>query len=308
MPNVSAKMVKTLREKTGVGMMDCKRALLETDGDVEAAVDWLRKKGIASAAKKSGRVASEGLIGIAINGGNGAIVEINAETDFVARNEVFQGFVSKVAETALGESGGGIEALQQASLGEGRTIAETLTELVTTIGENLGLRRERVLRVEPGIVASYIHNAIASNLGKIGVLVALESTGDAEKLRRLGKTLAMHIAAANPQAITLDGLDADALSREREILSEQARQSGKPEEIIAKMVEGRLRKYYEEVVLLEQTFVVDGETKVANLIEEAAKDIGAPVRVAGFIRFMLGEGVERKESDFASEVAAQLGN
>jgi len=308
MPNVSATMVKTLREKTGVGMMDCKRALLETDGDVEAAVDWLRKKGIASAAKKSGRIASEGLIGIAINGGNGAIVEINAETDFVARNKVFQGFVSKVAETALGESGSGIEALQQASLGKGKTIAETLTELVTTIGENLDLRREGVLRVEPGIVASYIHNAIASNLGKIGVLVALESTGDTEKLGRLGNTLAMHIAAANPQSVTLDGLDADALSREREILSEQARQSGKPEEIIAKMVEGRLRKYYEEVVLLEQTFVVDGETKVVDLIEEAAKDIGAPVRVAGFIRFMLGEGVERKESDFASEVAAQLGN
>lgn len=308
MPDISAKMVKELREKTGVGMMDCKRALLETDADVEAAVDWLRKKGIASAAKKAGRVASEGLIGIAIDGGNGAIVEINAETDFVARNEVFQAFVSQVAETALGESGNGIEALQQAKLDGGGTIAEKLTELVTTIGENLGLRREAVLRVEPGIVAPYIHNAITSNLGKIGVLVALESTGDTEKLRSLGKSLAMHIAAANPQAVTLDGLDADALSRERDVLSEQARQSGKPEEIIAKMVEGRLRKYYEEVVLLEQVFVVDGETKVANVIEEAAKDIGAPVRVAGFIRFVLGEGVERKESDFASEVAAQLGN
>ncbi len=308
MPDISAKMVKELREKTGVGMMDCKRALLETDADVEAAVDWLRKKGIASAAKKADRVASEGLIGIAIDGGNGAIVEINAETDFVARNEVFQAFVSEVAETALGESSGGIEGLQQAKLDGGGTIAEKLTELVTTIGENLGLRREGVLRVEQGIVASYIHNAITSNLGKIGVLVALESTGDTEKLRSLGKSLAMHIAAANPQAVTLDGLDADALSRERDVLSEQARQSGKPEEIIGKMVEGRLRKYYEEVVLLEQTFVVDGETKVANVIEEAEKDIGAPVRVASFIRFVLGEGVERKESDFASEVAAQLGD
>jgi len=308
MPEITAQMVKTLREKTGVGMMDCKKALGETGGDLEAAVDWLRKKGIASAAKKAGRVASEGLIGIATDGGSGAMVEINAETDFVARNEVFQAFVERVAETALGGSGGGIDELLQASLAEGGTVAEKLTELVTTIGENLTLRREAVLRIAPGVVTSYIHNATTPNLGKIGVLLALESAGDAEKLVALGKQLAMHVAATNPQAIATDGLDPADLARERDVLSEQARQSGKPEEIIAKMVEGRLRKYYEEVVLLEQTFVVDGETKVAKIIEAAEKDIGAPIKVAGFVRFALGEGVERKESDFAAEVAAQLGN
>ncbi|MGB1547339.1 MAG: translation elongation factor Ts [Alphaproteobacteria bacterium] len=306
MTEITAQMVKALREKTGVGMMDCKRALAETGGDMEAAVDWLRKQGIASAAKKAGRVAAEGLVGIATGENGGAIVEVNAETDFVARNETFQAFVQTVAKVALESGGKGLEALKETVLPEGGSVGETLTELVATIGENMTLRREAVLRVEPGVVASYMHNAVAPDLGKIGVLVALESTGDAEKLQALGKQIAMHVAAANPQAVTVEGIDPADLARERDVLSEQARVSGKPEEIIAKMVEGRLRKYYEEVVLLEQTFVIDGETKVAKVVAAAEKDIGAPVKVVGFVRFALGEGLERKDEDFAAEVAAQL--
>lgn len=308
MPEITAQMVKTLREKTGVGMMDCKRALAEVDGDLEAAVDWLRKQGIAAAAKKAGRTAAEGLVGIATDAGGGALVEVNAETDFVARNETFQGFVQTVAEAALEADSPGIDALEKASLAEGGTIGERLTELVATIGENLTLRRQGVLRVSPGIVASYVHNAVTPSLGKIGVLVALESPGDAEKLSAFGKQLAMHVAASNPQVVTIEAIDPADLARERDVLSGQARASGKPEEIIEKMVEGRLRKYYEDVVLLDQTFVIDGETKVAKALEAAEKEIDAPIRVAGFIRFALGEGVERKESDFAAEVAAQLGD
>ncbi|MCE2510093.1 MAG: elongation factor Ts [Alphaproteobacteria bacterium] len=308
MPEITAQMVKALREKTGVGMMDCKRALAETGGDMEAAVDWLRKQGIASAAKKAGRVAAEGLVGIATDAAGGALVEVNAETDFVARNETFQGFVQTVAETALKSGGDGIDALADARLAEGGTIAEKLTELVATIGENMALRREDVLRVEPGVVASYMHNAVTPNLGKIGVLVALESAGDTDKLLAFGRQLAMHVAASSPQAVTVEALDPADLAREREVLAGQARASGKPDEIIEKMVEGRLRKFYEEVVLLEQTFVIDGETKVAKAVAAAEKDVGAPIRVAGFVRFALGEGLERKDSDFAAEVAAQLGD
>lgn len=308
MPEITAQMVKTLREKTGVGMMDCKCALTEVAGDMEAAVDWLRKQDIATAAKKAGLVAAEGLVGIATGAGGGALVEVNAETDFVARNETFQGFVQAVAETVLEAGSAGIDALEKASLAQGGTIGERLNELVATIGENLTLRREGVLRVSPGIVASYMHNAVAPSLGKIGVLVALESTGDPEKLDAFGRQLAMHVAASNPQVVTIEAIDPADLAREREVLSAQARASGKPEEIIEKMVKGRLRKYYEEVALLEQTFVFDGETKVAKALEAAEKEVGAPIQVAGFLRFALGEGLERKASDFAAEVAAQLGD
>ncbi|MEW5703379.1 MAG: translation elongation factor Ts [Pseudomonadota bacterium] len=307
MPEISAQLVKTLRDRTGAGMMDCKKALAEVSGDLEAAIDWLRKKGIAAAAKKAGRVAAEGLIGIATGPGGGAMVEVNAETDFVARNETFQDFVRSVAELALATGGVGIETLQKTRLPEGKTVGDKLIELVATIGENMTLRREGMLKVEPGVVVAYVHNAAAPNLGKIGVLVALESTGEAAKLQAFGKQLAMHVAAANPQSVTIEGIDPATLERERGVLAEQARTSGKSEEIVAKMVEGRLRKFYEEAVLLEQTFILDGESKVGKTIQAAEREIGAPIRVAGFIRFVLGEGIERRESDFAAEVAAQLG-
>lgn len=307
MTQITAGQVKELREKTGAGMMDCKKALAEVSGDLEAAIDWLRKKGIAAAAKKAGRVAAEGLIGIATGPGGGAMVEVNAETDFVARNETFQDFVRSVAELALATGGVGIETLQKTRLPEGKTVGDKLIELVATIGENMTLRREGVLKVEPGVVVAYVHNAAAPNLGKIGVLVALESTGEAAKLQAFGKQLAMHVAAANPQSVTIEGIDPATLERERGVLAEQARTSGKSEEIVAKMVEGRLRKFYEEAVLLEQTFILDGESKVGKTIQAAEREIGAPIRIAGFIRFVLGEGIERRESDFAAEVAAQLG-
>jgi elongation factor Ts len=298
--------VKDLREKTGAGMMDCKKALGETKGDLEAAVDWLRKKGLAAAAKKAGRVAAEGLVGVHAEGKKGALVEVNAETDFVARNEQFQAFVRTVAKLAL-DQGSDVDALgRQTYPGEGKPVAEKLTQLIATIGENMALRRTVALSVPNGVVASYMHNQAAPGLGKIGVLVALESTADAGKLAQLGKQLAMHVAAANPQALTVADIDPKTLERERAVLAEQARASGKPEEIVAKMVEGRLRKYYEEVVLLEQTYVVDGESRVKAVIEAAVKSLGAPVRIAGFARMALGEGIEREQKDFAAEVAAQL--
>jgi elongation factor Ts len=306
MAEVSAALVKDLREKTGAGMMDCKKALGETKGDLEAAVDWLRKKGLAAAAKKAGRVAAEGLVGVHAEGKKGALVEVNAETDFVARNEQFQAFVRTVAKLAL-DQGSDVEALgRQTYPGEGKPVAEKLTQLIATIGENMALRRTVALSVPNGVVASYMHNQAAPGLGKIGVLVALESTADAGKLAQLGKQLAMHVAAANPQALTVADIDPKTLERERAVLAEQARASGKPEEIVAKMVEGRLRKYYEEVVLLEQTYVVDGESRVKAVIEAAVKALGAPVRIAGFARMALGEGIEREQKDFAAEVAAQL--
>ena len=308
MADVSAALVKELRDKTGAGMMDCKKALGETAGDLEQAVDWLRKKGLAAAAKKAGRVAAEGLVGVVAEGPRGAVVEVNAETDFVARNEQFQDFVRKVTAIAAAK-GADIAALaQQAYPGEGKSVAEKLTQLIATIGENMNLRRATEVRVGQGIVASYVHNATAPGLGKIGVLVGLESTGDKEKLMALGKQLAMHVAAANPQALSIADVDPKQLDRERAILAEQARASGKPEEIIAKMVEGRLRKYYEDVVLLEQLYVVDGESRVKQVIEQAAKTVGAPVKMTGFVRMALGEGIEREQKDFAAEVAAQLGH
>jgi elongation factor Ts len=302
MTEVTATMVKDLREKTGAGMMDCKKALNEAAGDMEAAVDWLRKKGLSAAAKKAGRVAAEGLVAVAADGKKAAIVEVNAETDFVARNDSFQVFALETAKIAL-TSGADIEGLKkQAYQGKG-SVEETLTNLVATIGEHMSLRRVAQLSVPNGIVASYIHNALAPNLGKIGVLVALESTGDVAKLAELGKQLAMHVAAARPEALTVADVDQKAVARERDILTEQAKASGKPDAIIAKMVEGRIRKYYEEVVLVEQVYVVDGETRVAQVIENAAKTVGAPVRLAGFVRYQLGEGIEKSADDFAAEVA-----
>ncbi len=306
MPEVSAALVKELRDKTGAGMMDCKRALGDSGGDIEAAVDWLRKKGLAAAAKKSGRVAAEGLVGVATRDLAGAVVEVNSETDFVARNELFQAFVRAVGVLALGTAGD-VEALKEAPYpGTGRSVAGELTELVGRIGENLVLRRAQRLVVTRGVVASYMHNSLAPGLGKIGVLVGLESAAAGEALAALGRQLAMHVAAANPLYLDIAAVPAAALERERAVLREQAKASAKTEAIVEKMVEGRLRKFYEETVLLEQIFVIDGERRVGKVIEAAAKEAGAPIRVAGFVRFALGEGIERPSTDFAAEVGAQV--
>jgi elongation factor Ts len=303
MAEITAGLVKELREKTGAGMMDCKRALGDTNGDIEGAVDWLRKKGLAAAAKKAGRVAAEGLVGVATRGPAGAVVEVNSETDFVARNDLFQGFVRTVAGLAVAGNGD-VEALRQAEYpGTGRTVEGELAELVARIGENLVLRRAQRLAVGNGLVASYAHNTLAPGLGKIGVLVALESEADGEALASLGRQLAMHVAAANPRYLGTASVPASALDREREVLREQARGSGKAEAIVERMVEGRLRKFYEETVLLEQIFVIDNESKVAQIVEAAAKAAGKPIKVTGFVRFQLGEGVERPPSDFTAEVA-----
>lgn len=306
MAEITAALVKELREKTGAGMMDCKMALKETGGDLEAAVDFLRKKGLAAAAKKAGRVAAQGLIGVAAEGNRGALVEVNSETDFVARNEKFQAFVSATAKLAL-DASGDLKALKAMTYpGAGRTVEEELTQLIAVIGENLNLRRTAALSVDPGVIGAYMHNQVAPGLGTIGVIVGLESSAD---VALLGKQLAMHVAATAPQAIDSDGVDAAALERERNVLAEQARASGKSEEIIDKMVEGRLRKFYEEVCLLDQTFVIDGESKVRKVLEQAGKDLGGTVRVSGYFRFQLGEGVDRGSDgpgDFAAEVAAQL--
>ncbi|MEJ2121721.1 MAG: translation elongation factor Ts [Alphaproteobacteria bacterium] len=307
MAEITAALVKQLREKTGAGMMDCKKALSETDGDIEGATDWLRTKGLAAAAKKAGRVAAEGLVGVSIEGDTGSVVEVNSETDFVARNDAFQDFVRNVTQLGLA-AGGDLEALKAADYpGSGRSVADELTEMIATIGENMGLRRAASLSAEGGVLASYTHAAASPGLGKIGVLVALKSSGDADKLAAFGKQLAMHIAATNPQSVAVADLDSAVVEREREVLKEQAIESGKPPEIAEKMVEGRLRKFYEEVVLLEQTFVIDNETKISKAVEAAAADAGAPVEVTGFVRFALGEGIEREESDFASEVAEMTG-
>jgi elongation factor Ts len=306
MAEVTAALVKELRDKTGAGMMDCKRALGDSGGDIEAAVDWLRKKGLAAAAKKSGRIAAEGLVGVATRGAAGAVVEVNSETDFVARNELFQAFVRTVAALAIGGNGD-IEALKEMPYpGTGRTVAAELSELVGRIGENLVLRRVERLAVGQGLVASYMHNSLAPGLGKIGVLVALESEAAGEALAKLGRQLAMHVAAANPLYLDIAAVPAAALDRERAVLREQAKGSGKTEAIVERMVEGRLRKFYEEVVLLEQVFVIDGESRVGKVVEAAAKAAGKSIRVAAFARFALGEGIERPTSDFAAEVGAQL--
>lgn len=308
MAEITAGLVKQLRDKTGAGMMDCKKALTETEGAMEDAVIWLRKKGLAAAAKKAGRVAAEGLVAMHVDGTTGALVEVNAETDFVARNESFQAFAAEAASIAL-KTGGDVETLKAAEYpGKGHSVEEELTALVARIGENMVLRRSATLSVGSGLVCGYMHNQAAPDLGKIGVLVGLESSLPAESLAEIGKQLAMHVAAAAPQALRVEDVDASALDNERAILADQARASGKPEEIIDKMVEGRLRKYYEEIVLLEQLWVLDGKTKVSKAVEDAAKAAGGTVTVTGYCRFALGEGIEREESDFAAEVAAQLGN
>jgi elongation factor Ts len=304
MAEITAALVKELREKSGAGMMDCKKALAETAGVMDDAIDWLRKKGLSAAAKKSGRVAAEGLIGVTVDGVSGAAIEVNAETDFVARNTTFQGYVTAAANAVL-SGGDELEALKALPFPESsRTYAEELTHLVATIGENMNLRRAKRISVSDGIVASYIHSALTPGLGKIGVLVALESTGDKAKLLELGKQIAMHVAAARPEALDIADVDSSALDRERAVLADQARASGKPEEIITKMVEGRIRKYYEEVVLLEQIFVVDQETKIRKVVENAGKSVGAPVKLTAFVRFQLGEGIEKEATDFAAEVAS----
>ena len=301
MADVTAALVKELREKTGAGMMDCKRALSETDANLEAAVDWLRKKGLAAAAKKSGRVAAEGLVGVATMVNKGAIVEVNAETDFVARNETFQAFVQTVAKLAL-EIGEDVEALKAAAFpGSGRTVADELTHMVATIGENMTIRRARVLTVTSGVVASYVHQALKPGLGKIGVLAAMESASELDGLELLGRQIGMHVAATQPLALDIDGVDTAALEREKAVLTEQARASGKPEDIIEKMVLGRIRKYYEEVVLLEQVWVHDGESRVKAVAKKAG------VTLTGFVRYALGEGIEKQSGDFAAEVAAAAG-
>jgi elongation factor Ts len=289
-------------------MMDCKTALAETNGDMEAAIDWLRKKGLSQAAKKSSRVAAEGLVGVATVGNAGAAIEINAETDFVARNVLFQDFVETASKIAL-EVKGDVEVLKgKPHPGESRTVAEQLTHLIATIGENMAIRRAAALAVEKGAVASYVHTAVRPGLGRIGVLVALESTGDQEKVAALGKQIAMHVAAANPQFMTVADVDAASLEREKAIYRDQAAASGKPADIVEKMVQGRVRKYYEEVVLTEQAYIMDDKSKVSQAIEKAGKEIGAPVKLAGFIRFGLGEGIQKEEKDFAAEVAAVAGN
>lgn len=306
MAEITAALVKELREVTGAGMMDCKRALNENDGDIQVSVDWLRSQGLAAAAKKSGRVASEGLVGVTASGTKGAIIELNAETDFVARNASFQNVAEAIVKIAL-DSNGNIEALKMAEYPGGGTIAEQLTQQISTIGENMDLRRSAIIEVENGIVSSYMHNAMKPGLGKIGVLVALESTGDTAALDALGKQVAMHVAAANPLVLTRDDVGQAELDREKAILVEQARESGKPEEIIEKMVEGRLRKYYEEICLLEQAFVIDPDNTVGKAVDAAVAAVGAPINVKGFVRFALGDGVDKEDEDFAAEVAAVSG-
>ena len=305
MMSVTAALVKELREKSGAGMMDCKKALAETDGDMEAAVDWLRTKGLATAAKKSGRVASEGLVAFCVDGTKGAVIELNAETDFVARNTEFQEFASTLAKLALGAND--LESLSASDYpGTGRNVADELTQKIATIGENMSLRRMAALSVGSGTVVSYMHNSTAPGLGRIGVLVALESTAGADVLEGLGKQIAMHIAATSPASLSVDDLDPESVQRERDVLIEQAKASGKPQEIAEKMVQGRMKKYYQEVVLLEQTSVIDGETRIADVVTSAGKDAGAEIALTGFVRFNLGEGIEKEETDFAAEVAAQL--
>jgi elongation factor Ts len=304
MPEVTAALVKELREKTGAGMMDCKRALGDSNGDIEAAIDWLRKKGLAAAAKKAGRVAAEGLVGVACQGRAGAVVEVNSETDFVARNEAFQGFVRQVAALAV-DGDGELDRLSRAPYpGSSRNVEEELTHLIATIGENLVLRRVARLAVKQGGVYSYVHNSLGSGLGKIGVIVALESAAPEPALAALGRQLAMHVAAASPLYLDTAAVPAAVLDRERGVLRDQALASGKAGAIVDRMVEGRLRKFYEEFVLLDQIFVVDQETRIAKVVENAAKSAGAPIAITGFVRFALGEGIERNRSDFAAEVAA----
>lgn len=304
--SISAAQVKELRELTGAGMMDCKAALAETNGDMEAAVDWLRKKGIAKADKKAGRTAAEGLIGIDAGLHEAVVVEVNSETDFVARNEAFQDLVRNVAKVALAHGGDTAKTAAAKYPHSDKSVTDTIKDAVGTIGENMSFRRAARLGVEHGSVATYIHNGVADNLGKLGVLVAIETTGNAAAAKAFARQVAMHVAATNPLSLDVDALDPAAVEREKAIFSDQARASGKPENIIEKMVEGRLRKFYEEVVLLKQAFVMNPDLTVEAALKAAEKEIGAPAKITGFVRFALGEGIEKEESDFAAEVAAAV--
>ena len=304
---VTANQVKELREATGVGMMDCKKALEETGGDMDAAVDWLRTRGLAKAAKKAGRIAAEGLVGVSIEGNKAAIVEVNSETDFVARNEQFQGIVGNVAKLAI-EAAGNVEKLAEMPFpGTGRSVAGELTDAIAKIGENMNLRRSAVVEVKDGVIGTSVHNTVKAGMGKLGVIVGIESKGDKAVLAGLGKQLAMHIANTNPASVSSDDIDPAIVAKEREIYTEQAKETGKPAEVIAKMVEGRVRKFFEESTLLAQTFVIDGESKVRDIVEKAAKEAGSPIKITQFVRYALGEGIEKQENDFAAEVAKTSG-
>jgi len=305
MANITAQMVKDLREMTGAGMMDCKAALGESSGDVEAAVDWLRKKGLSKAAKKAGRIAAEGLIGVALKAGKGVVVEVNSETDFVARNDLFQGLVKMIANVAL-DVGADVEKVKAAKAGSG-TIADAISETIAKVGENMTLRRAAALSVGKGVVASYVHNSVSEGLGRIGVIVALESTGKSEELATLGRMIAMHVAATSPQAIDSLGLDPAVVQREKVVLAEKFKAQGKPANVIDKIVESGLKTFYKEVCLLDQAYIHDPNKSVAQALKEAEGKVGAPIKITGFVRYALGEGIERQETDFAAEVAAAAG-
>jgi elongation factor Ts len=305
MAKITAQLVKELREQTGAGMMDCKTALTETNGDMQAAVDWLRKKGLAKAAKKAGRVAAEGLIGVVLAGTRGIVVEVNAETDFVARNDQFQGLVKMIAQVAL-DVGTDVEAIKAAKVGSA-TVAEAINAAIATIGENMTLRRAATLAVGQGVVASYVHNSVADGLGKIGVIVGLESTGKANELSALGRLMAMHIAASNPQALDATSLDPAVVTREKDVLADKFRAQGKPDNVIAKIVESGLKTFYKEVCLVDQAYIHEPDKSVAQAIKEAEGKLGGPVKITGYVRYALGEGIERPEDDFAGEVAAAAG-
>ena len=304
MAQITAALVKELRDKTGAGMMDCKKALNENDGDIEAAMDWLRAKGIAKADKKAGRIAAEGLVAVSSDGTSGVLVEVNSETDFVARNEGFQEAVAKIA--AKGLSVNSTEELASAEVHEGKSVTEYLTHLVGTIGENMTFRRMAKLSVSQGAVAGYIHGAVTPGMGKIGVLVALETDGDAELVNELGKKIAMHVAATNPLALTVDDLDQDVVAKEREMLKAEALESGKPEAIVDKMVDGRMQKFFKEGVLMTQIFVMDGERTIEQLVADESKSLGSDIKLTGYVRMEVGDGIEKKEEDFAAEVAAAV--
>jgi elongation factor Ts len=304
MAEITASLVKDLREKTGAGMMDCKRALAETNGNLEEAVDWLRKKGLSAAAKKSTRTAAEGLVGVFVKDNKGAIIELNAETDFVARNEKFQILVKEITKIAY-EQDGDISQITAAKYPlTGKTVADEITESIAVIGENMNLRKASCIKVSNGVVAQYAHNTVAEGLGKIGVIVGLESSGNKEKLLELGKRIAMHIAASKPESLDIENVSLASIQKEKDIFAEQARNSGKTDDIIEKMVEGRIRKYYTEVVLLEQLFVMDNKTKISEVLKQAENEVGAPIRISSFVRFELGEGIEVEQTNFADEVAA----
>ncbi len=303
MSQITAAMVKDLREQSGAGMMDCKTALSETNGNMDDAVDWLRKKGLSKAAKKSGRVAAEGLVGACIYSNAGVLIELNSETDFVARNEQFQELVKNISEVAI-QVKGGVDQVKAASYPKGGTVESAISSAVATIGENMTLRRVGLLEVEPGVVASYVHGAAADSMGKIGTLVALKSKGDMAQLTALAKQIAMHVAASNPAGLTADSIDKDVIAREKAVLADKAAQSGKPPQVVEKIVESGLKTYFKEVTLIDQPFVIDPSKSVAQAVKELEQKLGTPVEIAGFVRFALGEGVEKEETDFASEVAA----